>query len=587
MPVPSLPSNSIKMTSNGQTEGDGDVTTTTSLANKPRERQRLVVEFNDVDQIAELDDARKISSGSEHVPWDSTEWYPALTDESMGVTRQITRKAKLMNILLDDDLRDYVERSTIKNEEFQPNRRANTIVKKSRDVRFQKQVALNPCDEKQFNLINMIAILHASSILATLIMIQIGWDGTKLEWITSPYVDACKAVVSISTIIAFTFTMIVRNEQRQEYKKVDRQHLNKQKAFKLSLCVEYVGIILHMPPFTSRILPEGFGWMDQCNIIVFFRAYIIFELLRVRSPLWRLRKINFNKRGELSSITGIYFIKYSMTNNPLKFFFCTSCVLLLFLTAAMVSFERWEQPDMELRTALYHMIIVFTSVGLGDVTCLTWLGRMLTMICATNGIVFLSILMNQLFEAIEMQYDEMEIKENHLKIMALIEYRNFAAIIIQRWWKRHKRKRLKKGACVEKHSFESIWDYLFTMSLKDAKDAIQEHMTIAKKQSVAGVTRTTQALIERLKIDVKKDMHILIKKISQLQIIAQGNAEMLEAMQRKQKISQKKSTLHEAKCELTHTRKINRKKRGYMRRRSSISDIVMEHLTPQFEGVKP
>lgn len=585
MSAPSLPSNSIKMSPHGQTDGSSE---------KRRDSSELLVQLNDIvdepDQTAELVDSRKISSGSEHVGLDAG-WYPHFSDDSLGVTRQSTRKAKLMNILLDDDLRDYVERSTVKNEQFQPNRKASTIVKKTRDVRFQKQVALNPCDDKQFWLINIIAILHLTSILATLIMIQIGWDGIKLEWITSPYVDTCKAVVSISTIIGFTFTVMVRDEQYQEYKKVDRLLLNKKKAFELSLCVEFIMIILHVPPFTSKVIPDGFDWIDQCNIIVFFRAYIIFELLRVRSPLWRLRKINFNKRGELSSITGIYFIKYSMTNNPLKFFFCTSCVILLFLTAAMVSVERWEQPDMELRTALYHMIIVFTSVGLGDVTCLTWLGRLLTMICATNGIVFLSILMNQLFEAIEMQYDEMEIKENHLKIMALIEYRNFAAIIIQRWWKRHKRKQQKKrkGSKKSQQSFESIWDYLFTMSLSEAKDAIQEHMTIAKKQSVAGVTRTSQALIERLKIDVKKDMHILVKKISQLQIIAQGNAEMLQAINRMHKLSQKRSTLPKASSELKQIRKrsiltvelkketAERASRSYLRRRSSISDIVVEH----------
>jgi len=281
-----------------------------------------------------------------------------------------------------------------------------------RDVRFQKNVMIHPQDTQQVKLITVTCVCHMVSICATLIMINYGWDEHQHDWVTTPLVDGCKAVVSICTILGLYCTVIVRKEQQLEY--------TTQRTTTLLLAVEYLVIILHVPPYTSRILAKSWGWVDQCNIIVFFRAYIIFEILRVHSSLWRLRRINFGKRGDPSPITGLYFIKYSMTNSPLKFFFCTSCVMMLFLTAAMVSFERWEQPDMDLRSALYHIVIVFTSVGLGDVICITWLGRIVTMICAFNGILFLSIVINQMLEAIEMQYDEMEIKNNHLKIMALI-----------------------------------------------------------------------------------------------------------------------------------------------------------------------
>merc|ERR1719445_2959461 len=79
------------------------------------------------------------------------------------------------------------------------------------------------------------------------------------------------------------------------------------------------------------------------------------------------------------------------------------------------------------------------------------------------------------------------------------------------------------------------------MNLSDAKESIQEHMTIAKKQSIAGVTRATQYLVERFKNDVQKDMHILIKKVSQLQILCHGNAEALKLMGRQRSRTLKKS----------------------------------------------
>jgi len=521
--------------------------------------------------------------------FDSRAWFLEFGTRSLRESRTTTTaNSKAVCLPIDpNDLLEYVEGT--KNDAFQPNRRTDSIMK-TRDVRFQKNVTIHPLDTKQYKLINITCVCHLVSIFATLIMIQFGWDQNLLDWVTTPLVDVCKAVVSICTIIAFYCTATVRKEQWLEHKELDGAPL-KQRTTTLLLALEYLVIILHVPPFTSKILPESWGWTDQCNMIVFFRAYIIFELLRVRSPLWRLRRVNFNKRGEPSPITGIYFLKYSMTSSPLKFFFCTSCVLLLFLSAAMESFERWEQPEMGIRTAMYHMVIVFTSVGLGDVTCLTWLGRLLTMTCAANGIVFLSILMNQLFEAIEMQYDEMEIKENHLTIMALIEYRNFAAIIIQKWWKKTRKRHTIHGMSQHTSYFKSVpvAEEICSTSLSDAKEAIQEHMTIAKKQSIAGVTRATQALVERFKNDVKKDMHILIKKVSQLQILCHGNAEALKMLGRQRSRNLKKSHFVQRERERVKARlqnaSIGQGSSRRLRRKtiSPLTNIVLENFSPVLE----
>jgi len=69
-------------------------------------------------------------------------------------------------------------------------------------------------------------------------------------------------------------------------------------------------------------------------------------------------------------------------------------------------------------------------------------------------------------------------------------------------------------------------------------------MTIAKKQSVAGVTRATQALVERFRNDVKKDLQTVISKVTQLQIRCHGNSRALKVLQRKtQRILQKSIVL--------------------------------------------
>jgi len=166
---------------------------------------------------------------------------------------------------------------------------------------------------------------------------------------------------------------------------------------------------------------------------------------------------------------------------------------------------------MDIRLCLYYMIIVFTSVGLGDVTCQTQLGRFVTIVAACTGFVFLSICVGFLFEAIEMEDVEMEIKENHFKIMALIEYRNYAAIIIQRWFRKYYLKKKGQIQMSPEHvkDKDKHTDFLISLNFSDAKESIQEQMMLANKQSVGHVARMTQALVEKL----NRDMEMLIARV--------------------------------------------------------------------------
>eukprot|EP00495_Collosphaeridae_sp_1-RS-2012_P002197 TRINITY_DN1929_c0_g2_i2.p1 TRINITY_DN1929_c0_g2~~TRINITY_DN1929_c0_g2_i2.p1 ORF type:complete len:236 (-),score=32.68 TRINITY_DN1929_c0_g2_i2:254-961(-) len=144
------------------------------------------------------------------------------------------------------------------------------------------------------------------------------------------------------------------------------------------------------------------------------------------------------------------------------------------------------------------MVIVFTSVGLGDIYCKTRLGRTLTVVAACTGVVFLSICVGFLFEAIELQDKEMEIKENHMKICAMIEYRNFSAIIIQRWWKRCKGKNVSNKGKV------SAMDELLATDFKEAKSTIREQMMIANKQSAGQLARETHKFVEKLDKNIEE-----------------------------------------------------------------------------------
>merc|ERR1719499_187830 len=361
---------------------------------------------------------------------------------------------------------------------FKPNRMGNM------ETKYPRKDELFENDKLQFWLINITAFLHCTAIFCALVMFHVGWNSTKWDWNTADErVEACKVLISLCTILAFISTFIVRREQHKELKLPNMT---------LALSFEYTLILMHVPPFTSRFMPESADWLDTFNIILFTRFYILYEVCRVRSSLWRLRRVNFDCHGEQSKVTGIYYVKYAMSNAPLKFFFVSSIMLLLCLAEAMVVFERWVQPDLDRFLCLYYMVIVFTSVGLGDIYCKTRLGRTLTVVAACTGVVFLSICVGFLFEAIELQDKEMEIKENHLKICAMIEYRNFSAIIIQRWWKRCKGKNVSQNGKV------SAMDKLLATDFKEAKSTIREQMMIANKQSAGQLARETHKFVEKL-----------------------------------------------------------------------------------------
>jgi len=366
---------------------------------------------------------------------------------------------------------------------FKPNNERENGATLKMESKYPRKNELFQDDKLQFWLINITAVFHSIAILCALVMFHVGWNSTKWNWNTADdRVEGCKVAISLCTIAAFISTFIVRRKQHIELQLPEMT---------IALFFEYTLILLHVPPFISRLIPNSPDWLDTFNIILFTRFYIFYEVCRVRSSLWRLRRVNFDSHGEQSKVTGFYYVKYAMSNAPLKFFFFSSIMLLLCLSEAMVVFERWVQPDLDRLMCLYYMVIVFTSVGLGDIYCHTRLGRLLTVVAASTGVVFLSICVGFLFEAIELQDLEMEIKENHMKILAMIEYRNFSAIIIQRWWKRCKGRKISHGSV-------SAWDQLLCSDFKEAKSTIQEQMMVANKQSAGQLARETHKCVERL-----------------------------------------------------------------------------------------
>jgi len=385
----------------------------------------------------------------------------------------------------------------------------------SRDLFPTKKDELFEEDELQFKLINATAFFHAVAILSSLVMFNVGWDPDIVDWRNSDAVEICKIIISICTFIAFVCTLIVRNKQLKEDMRM-KKHKN---GFPCGLIFELIIILLHVPPFTARFLGSA-GWLDTCNIVVFARVYILYELIRVYSTVWRLRRINFNDRGEPCKVSGLYHFKYLMNDDPLKFFLCSSIVLMTFMAVSMQVLERWEQPELDFRLCIYYMIIVFTSVGLGDIYCLTMLGKLLTVLAAIGGFVFLSISVGFIFEAIEMEESEMEIKENHLNILALIEYRSFAAKIIQRAYRRYRRN--VKGdntAWVEAICHHS--NNFLLASFAEASEAIKEKKNYANKHTVSHVVRVTQTHVEKL----LHDMETLLDRLSLLPKTKQKPAE--------------------------------------------------------------
>ena len=125
----------------------------------------------------------------------------------------------------------------------------------------------------------------------------------------------------------------------------------------------------------SFYLPLAFSSLEFFRIFRIFRIFRLIKLVRYSDSLQLLGRVIAGKRRELTMVLSMFLIAMVMAST------------LMFYA------ERLAQPDKfsSIPAAMYWAVVTMATVGYGDITPLTVVGKFLTSLVALSGILVLAL----------------------------------------------------------------------------------------------------------------------------------------------------------------------------------------------------
>jgi voltage-gated potassium channel len=122
----------------------------------------------------------------------------------------------------------------------------------------------------------------------------------------------------------------------------------------------------------SFYLPLAFSTLDFFRI---FRIFRLIKLVRYSDSLHLLGKVIAGRKREISMVFGFFMIAMTLAST------------------LMYYAERAAQPEKfnSIPAAMYWAVVTMATVGYGDVTPLTMLGKFLSMLVAISGVLVLAL----------------------------------------------------------------------------------------------------------------------------------------------------------------------------------------------------
>lgn len=125
----------------------------------------------------------------------------------------------------------------------------------------------------------------------------------------------------------------------------------------------------------SFYLPLAFSSLEFFRIFRIFRIFRLIKLVRYSDSLQLLGKVISGRKRELTMVFGMFLIT------------------MLMASTLMFYAERLAQPEKfsSIPAAMYWAVITMATVGYGDVTPVTLIGKFLTTLVALSGILVLAL----------------------------------------------------------------------------------------------------------------------------------------------------------------------------------------------------
>ncbi len=175
-------------------------------------------------------------------------------------------------------------------------------------------------------------------------------------------------LIEVVSVVIFTIEYLLRIYACKE----DPRYAGKSGRFRFGLS----GLqLIDLLAILSFYLPLAFSTLEFFRIFRIFRIFRLIKLVRYSDSLQLLGKVIGSKKRELTMVFSMFLIAMTLAST------------LMFYA------ERLAQPDKfsSIPAAMYWAVVTMATVGYGDVTPVTVMGRFLTMIVALSGILVLAM----------------------------------------------------------------------------------------------------------------------------------------------------------------------------------------------------
>ena len=203
-----------------------------------------------------------------------------------------------------------------------------------------------------------------------------------------------------------------------------------------------------MPPFLDQEAvvrwPTGaesrMTWQDLLTFVVFLRLYHVMRFIYSQSRFF-LPNAQFYSYCPHSHLHGIYnspkfILLAQMNKRPFSTIMAVSAFIMLFSGLLFHMVERSANSDLVVYDGPYFIAITQLTVGFGDITPKTDLGRLLTMGPGLCAMLTLSLVMAYTLKFIEMTREEKKLaKDLSHKAAIRSKLSDLAATFLQRWWR--------------------------------------------------------------------------------------------------------------------------------------------------------
>ena len=194
------------------------------------------------------------------------------------------------------------------------------------------------------------------------------------------------------------------------------------------MCID---VFIIMSTTTTAVLQVKTSYFTLLRTTRFLQVFRILRLDRQKGDLGMMFNVVYKHRKELITC---YFVGF----------------IILFGGAYIVYIIEKASTEASINNmanGLYWALITVTSVGYGDISPVTWAGKIMSGIFALVGCAFFALPAGILGSGFALQVAKQRSRKKFFKI------RNPAAILIQTAWRNHAVKRYK-------HTYQGTWNYL-------------------------------------------------------------------------------------------------------------------------------